>query len=197
MHVLYDAVSGSRRISLSALARTLGVHRHTLRARMKEQGLSMSYDPITNDELDEIVRQYRQDHPDAGRGYTMGHIRSKYSLRIQRHRVVESMNRVDALGQSMRQHVAQKKKRQVYGVPRPNALWHIDGHHKLIVTIRPFSFPFSFLEYMFHNAQQAAHRLLFYIRPTYACFCYLPPYQTIALLLPHVYTHHRVLFVTI
>jgi len=32
------------------------------------------------------------------------------------------------------------------------------------------TFSFSFHEYMFYNAQQAAHRLLFDIRPTYSCF---------------------------
>ena len=60
-----------------------------------------------------------------------------------------------------------------------------------------FSFSFSFLEYTFHDAQQAAHRLLFDIRPTHACSWYLPSHRTIALLLPHEYTHYRLLFVTI
>jgi hypothetical protein len=32
----------------------------------------------------------------------------------------------------MRRQVGKKISRQKYTVPRPNALWHIDGHHKLI-----------------------------------------------------------------
>jgi len=131
-HVIRDALSSGRHISLTQLGRILGLHRNTVRAKMKELGVNASFDQISNDELDEIIRQYRMEHPDAGRGYTLGHIRSKYGLRIQRDRVVESMNRVDGLGQWMRKRVSRKKKRQVYGVPRPNALWHIDGHHKLI-----------------------------------------------------------------
>jgi hypothetical protein len=55
-----------------------------------------------------------------------------HSLRIQRRRVVGSMNRVDRLGQGLREHVGKKKERKRYQVPRPNYLWHIDGHHKLI-----------------------------------------------------------------
>ena len=66
----------------------------------------------------------------------------------------------------------------------------------LAVTIWPFSLSFLFLGYMFHNAQLAKHRLLFDIRPTYACLWYLSLYRTIALLLPHVHTHRRVLFLS-
>ena len=63
----------------------------------------------------------------------MGHLRATHSLRIQRPRVIASINRVDKLGQGIRQQVVGKKIcRQKYIVPRPNALWHIDGHHKLI-----------------------------------------------------------------
>jgi hypothetical protein len=40
------------------------------------------------------------------------------------------MRRVDDLGQTLRDwKVVQWK---VYSVKRPNALWHLDGHHKLI-----------------------------------------------------------------
>ena len=62
----------------------------------------------------------------------MGYLRATHSLRIQRHRIIASISRIDKLGQGMRQLVGRKKNRQNYTVPRPNALWHIDGHHKLI-----------------------------------------------------------------
>ncbi|KAJ3817330.1 hypothetical protein F5880DRAFT_1466485, partial [Lentinula raphanica] len=51
-------------------------------------------------------------------------------LRVQRRRVMESLRRVDHLGRVVRQR--RLVKRQAYKVSRPNALWHIDGHHKLI-----------------------------------------------------------------
>lgn len=38
---------------------------------------------------------------------------------------------MDVLGSVLRQNTTIK--RRVYKVPRPNALWHLDGHHKLIL----------------------------------------------------------------
>ncbi|KAG1855690.1 hypothetical protein DFJ58DRAFT_645725, partial [Suillus subalutaceus] len=49
---------------------------------------------------------------------------------VQHRRVVESLRRVDGLGQVLRDR--QVKRRRKYHVKRPNALWHVDGHHKLI-----------------------------------------------------------------
>jgi hypothetical protein len=40
------------------------------------------------------------------------------------------MHRVDGLGRALRERkIIQRKK---YAIKRPNALWHLDGHHKLI-----------------------------------------------------------------
>jgi hypothetical protein len=41
-----------------------------------------------------------------------------------------SLRRVDSLGGVLRQRKIIK--RRVYHVTRPNALWHLDGHHKMI-----------------------------------------------------------------
>ncbi|KAJ3714400.1 hypothetical protein C8R42DRAFT_567377, partial [Lentinula raphanica] len=49
---------------------------------------------------------------------------------VQRRRVIESLQRVDRLGRVIRHR--RLIERQPYKVSRPNALWHIDGHHKLI-----------------------------------------------------------------
>lgn len=51
-------------------------------------------------------------------------------LRIQRHRIIDSLRRVDPVGRALQErlHIV----RRIYQVARPNALWHIDGHHKLI-----------------------------------------------------------------
>ncbi|KAI9458801.1 hypothetical protein HD554DRAFT_1979437, partial [Boletus coccyginus] len=49
---------------------------------------------------------------------------------VQYHRVVHSLRRLDRLGQVLRN--CWIKRRRKYFVKRPNALWHIDGHHKLI-----------------------------------------------------------------
>ena len=64
-------------------------------------------------------------------GYVMiaGYLASK-GYKIQRYRIRESVLRLDPDGVEERKRCALH--RRVYSVPCPNALWHIDGHHKLI-----------------------------------------------------------------
>jgi hypothetical protein len=110
----------------------LGIDRKTLQARKKELGIDSAFDEISNDELDDLVRNYHQENPAGGRSYIIGCLRATHSLRIQRQRVIDSINRIDQLGQGMRPRVGKERQPRNYTVPRPNALWHIDGHHKLI-----------------------------------------------------------------
>ncbi len=84
---------------------------------------------MDNTELDALIRDYRLIRKTAGVRYIVGYLRS-LNLRIQRQRVIDSMGRVDGISVVLREQ--QTIKRRVYQVPRPNALWHIDGHHKLI-----------------------------------------------------------------
>ena len=95
-------------------------------------GIDSGFDKISDDDLDNLVREYHQENPVGGRSYIIGHLRAAHSLHIQRQRVIDSINRIDWLGQGMRQRVGKKKEQRQYQVPWPNALWHIDGHHKLI-----------------------------------------------------------------
>jgi hypothetical protein len=126
---LVEASSSNRNIKQGALAAALGIHRHTLRKRLRELGLQQRFDNIDDDELDTITRQYKAKKPTSGLRYLRGHFR-RYGLRVQRERARFSLKRVDALGQALRSHLAIKRRR--YKVPRPNYLWHGDGHHKLI-----------------------------------------------------------------
>ncbi|KAJ7443290.1 hypothetical protein FB451DRAFT_975144, partial [Mycena latifolia] len=48
---------------------------------------------------------------------------------VQKERVRKSLQRVDGLGKLLRTNTI---RRRSYSVPRPNYLWHCDGHHKLI-----------------------------------------------------------------
>lgn len=58
-----------------------------------------------------------------------GHLLSR-GIRIQRHRLRESMRRIDPEGTLARRlHVIH---RRCYSVPAPRSLFHIDGNHKLI-----------------------------------------------------------------
>ncbi|KAJ7769849.1 hypothetical protein B0H16DRAFT_1217393, partial [Mycena metata] len=52
-------------------------------------------------------------------------------LKVQKRRVYSSVRRVDGLGRALRQRRVIKRK--PYIVSRPHAVWHVDGHHKLIL----------------------------------------------------------------
>lgn len=126
---LKEATLDSRNIKLTELARVLQIHRNTLRAHMKKHGVERMYSTMSNGELDERIIQFKERRPESGVRYVMGHLRAK-GYRVQYRRVQQSLRRVDRIGQVLR--TRQIKRRRKYYVKRPNALWHIDGHHKLI-----------------------------------------------------------------
>lgn len=129
--LLREAASLNHKLTLSELARILGVHRHTLRRQFDQLDLPRlsSYSAISDADLDELIRAYKQVKPNSGTRYVMGYL-GQCGIRLQRRRVQDALRRIDALGQVLRNHAAID--RRVYTVPYPNYLWHIDGHHKLI-----------------------------------------------------------------
>jgi len=129
LEFLKEAISNSRNISCAELARSLGIHRNTLRLYMQHHGIEQKYTPIGDSDLDNLVTACKKKHPDSGIRYIMGFMRA-HGIRVQYCRVTQSIHRVDCLGQVLRDcHV---KTRRKYHVKRPNTLWHMDGHHKLI-----------------------------------------------------------------
>jgi hypothetical protein len=87
------------------------------------------YSNLTDDELDEIIKSIKREHPFFGLYMIMGSLRSK-GFRITRQRIKESIGRIDRIGVVMRW--SSIVPRRTYRVAGPNALWHLDGHHKLI-----------------------------------------------------------------
>ncbi|KAJ6568793.1 hypothetical protein B0H19DRAFT_872168, partial [Mycena capillaripes] len=67
--------------------------------------------------------------PESGLRYLLGFLRTR-GIRIQRRRAMYSLRRVDSLGRVLRGRKIIMRK--VYHVKRPNALWHLDSHHKMI-----------------------------------------------------------------
>lgn len=126
---LAEAFSARRNITMTTLSRALGIHRNTLRARLKEHGLHKQFHDLSNDHLDSLVKQYKKIKPNSGLLYIVGFLQF-HGIRIQRIRVKCSMERVDPVGRVLRRNNAIRRK--AYKVARPNSLWHIDGHHKLI-----------------------------------------------------------------
>jgi hypothetical protein len=126
---LYEVRQPNRNISAARLARALKMHPKVLQRKLREIGLQRRFDTLSNEQLDEVVRQFKQEKPTSGLRYAMGYLRSK-SIKVQINRVRKALQRVDQLG-----HVLRRRSmllRKPYSVPRPNHLWHCDGHHKLI-----------------------------------------------------------------
>ena len=96
---------------------------------MKQAGVSWQHSTMTDIELDRILRAYKKLRPQSGLRYAMGHLRS-LGLKVQFRRVWLSMRRIDGLGAALRRR--QVTRWWLYKVKQPNAVWHVDGHHKLI-----------------------------------------------------------------
>jgi predicted transcriptional regulator len=127
--VLQEAMRPGRKIKISHLAAKLHIDRKTLRNNLKRQGIDYGFTEITDDELDALVREYQSAHPDSGYSYVYAFIR-RHNVRIPKERLEEAINRVDPVNTILRNR--KNTGRKVYKIPRPNALWHGDGHHKLI-----------------------------------------------------------------
>lgn len=106
------------------------MHRHTLRNYLKLYNVYNRFTEISDNELDLMIKLYKGNKPSSGLRYVVGFLRS-HRVRVQGRRVKMSIRRVDGLGDVLRRH--RKIERRRYSVPRSNHLWHIDGHHKLIL----------------------------------------------------------------
>ena len=118
--------------SWKEISELLLISRWTVYRRVNELGLKdiLGYTDIDDDELDNIVRNFKQTHGLAsGRSMILGHLKS-LGIRVQHSRVTKSLVRVDPDSSHTRWALLIKRRR--YSVPGPNSLWHIDGNHSLV-----------------------------------------------------------------
>lgn len=119
--------------SWSKIAKILGISRRTLFSHRQELGFNaidpFSYSDISDYELKRLLNEIRLQMPEAGIRMMRGVLRSR-GINVQLIRVRDAMYDLDPAGMSSRW--ANVIKRRVYHVKSPNALWHIDGNHKLI-----------------------------------------------------------------
>lgn len=115
--------------SVVQIAKMLNVSRPTVYRIMNDAGVARSYSTIDDEGLDNVIRQIKSEHPNAGEVMVMGHLRAK-GFRLQRGRVRSSIHRVDPEGIVTRGR--DKPRRRVYDAPCPNYVWHMDGNHKLV-----------------------------------------------------------------
>ena len=117
----------------TAIAKMYGVSTSTVKRWLKDFGLStrILYSDMDNSELDELVRKILDNHPSIGYRSVKAHL-STSGHQVQVERVRLSVRRVDPERNLFRHHVLQVAQRGTYNVRAPQALWHIDGYHKLI-----------------------------------------------------------------
>ncbi|KAF7339237.1 Integrase catalytic domain-containing protein [Mycena venus] len=125
---LADSVSPHRKLTLQAIADGLGMHRNTLQNYLKLYGVYHRYLQISDADLDILTKKFKQGKPDSGLRYLISFLRT-HGVKVQKERVRQSLRRVDRLGQVLRRHMITRRQ---YFSPRPNSVWHMDGHHKLI-----------------------------------------------------------------
>uniref|UniRef100_A0A3P9HXU2 Integrase core domain-containing protein n=1 Tax=Oryzias latipes TaxID=8090 RepID=A0A3P9HXU2_ORYLA len=120
-------------IKVREIAEMFGVCRQTIHWRMNENGLRKSdmYSQLTEAELDAIVAEIQQSHPNTGYRMMKSFLQAKGML-VQITRVRDSLRRVDPIGTEVRAVANRTLRRRQYSVPAQNAMWHIDGNHKLI-----------------------------------------------------------------
>ncbi|XP_028411998.1 uncharacterized protein LOC114534730 [Dendronephthya gigantea] len=110
--------------------RTILRRRHQYQLPVAEtRGPRNSFSEISQEHLCGHVRQVLQLLPHAGETYMIGALRSR-GIFVQRRRIREAIYTVDPVSRALRRQ--QAVTRRTYNVPCPNALWHVDGHHKLI-----------------------------------------------------------------
>ena len=98
----------------------------------KEKNLSyglqevIEFSDINDHDLDGLVSQFVVTFPNAGQNTLAGYLQS-CNLHMQRHRIRNSMARVDPWGVELRTRSILH--RREYRVRGPNSLWHIDSNH--------------------------------------------------------------------
>ena len=111
---------------------TLCVSRTTLWRRLKEVTFNFQesrFSSISEVHLEQQVSDIKAKFVNCGERMFMGILRSR-GIHVPRHRVRDIIRRIDPINTALRWRVMHP--RYQYDVPGPNALWHIDGLHKLI-----------------------------------------------------------------
>lgn len=115
------------------IAKMLCVSVKTVYRRLAENGLSIcdTCAVLTEQELDEIIKNVLMEFPNCGYKSMRGHFLSA-GYKVQENRIQESMRRADPDGTVVRAIQIHVTHRRSYSVRSPLSLWHIDGNHKLI-----------------------------------------------------------------
>ena len=132
LNVSKEDILELRRLNYSwaKIACMLGVSRQTLYRRLNEYGIDTdTYTNISESELDELLKQIKSEHPNFGEVMLQGHL-LHMDIKVPRAMLRSAIHRIDHANTVCRR--SDVIRRGVYSSPHPNAVWHIDGNHKMI-----------------------------------------------------------------
>ena len=129
-HLQYLVDNGFK---VTDIAKMLCISEKTVYRRLTEHGMSVrdSYANLTEQELDDIIKDVLHDFPNSGYKSMRGHLFSR-GHKVQENRIREAMRRTDPEGTVVRALQIRVTHRRSYNVRAPMALWHMDGNHKLV-----------------------------------------------------------------
>ena len=117
------------------ISELLNVSKRTVERRMEDFKLSVrqTYSNLSNEEQKQEVQELCSSFPNVGYRTIHSLLLSK-GLKIQQHRVRQAVRECDPCGGLFRRVFLNscRIQRRTYSVSGPQALWHIDGNHKLI-----------------------------------------------------------------
>lgn len=121
------------RFTWTNIAQLYGISRRTLyniRSHYNMTGAEFSaFTQISDDDLKQAIREVKLSLPECGQSMVRGILNSQ-GIYVSTTRIRECLTAVDPVNTALRW--AMPIMRRVYSVPHPNALWHLDGNHKLI-----------------------------------------------------------------
>ena len=110
-----------------------GVSRRTMYNIRLKFGLIDSefggFSDITDEDLKSLILDIQQEMPDVGQSMLRGLLNAR-GIHVSVVRLRDCLSEMNPVSGALRW--ASPITRRVYSVPHPNALWHLDGNHKLI-----------------------------------------------------------------
>lgn len=108
----------------------LGVSRKTLYRKLEKYGIPHNdYASLSSNELDEVIKGVKINFPNDGEVMLQAHM-LQLGFKVRRAALRAAIHRVDHENTVSRR--SRTIRRRIYSVPHPNAVWHLDGNHKLI-----------------------------------------------------------------
>ena len=132
LEVTKEAILYLKRLNFSwtKIAEILEISRQTLYRRLQEFEIdSCRFTSISETDLDTALTDIKESHSSCGEVMIQGHLLCN-GIKVPRERLRSAIHRVDHTNIISRRSSAIR--RRVYTTPHPNAVWYLDGNHKMI-----------------------------------------------------------------